>query len=157
MTNLYFFHLHACYSIFQNFFCAGIQFFIVLNSYEFFTKEPKYGYWFWSNTVSYRKPSCYRRKNLLYKSASLWIFFIREDIIDESLAKLLILRIAAYNHFISQLFHNDFKLRYILLFYFAEYSEIRYIFFLVFPEKSHLDYMLNKKVVCVVLFNVKKT
>ena len=33
MTNLYFFHLHACYSIFQNFFCAGIQFFIVLNSY----------------------------------------------------------------------------------------------------------------------------
>ena len=34
MTNLYFYHLHACYSIFQNFFCAGIQFFIVLNSYE---------------------------------------------------------------------------------------------------------------------------
>ena len=34
MTNLYFFHLHACYSIFQNFFCAGIQFFVVLNSYE---------------------------------------------------------------------------------------------------------------------------
>ena len=34
MTNLYFFHLHACYSIFQNFFCAGIQFFIVLNSYK---------------------------------------------------------------------------------------------------------------------------
>ena len=33
MTNLYFFHLHACYSIFQNFFCAGIQFFVVLNSY----------------------------------------------------------------------------------------------------------------------------
>ena len=35
MTNLYFFHLHACYSIFQNFFCAGIQFFVVLNSYKF--------------------------------------------------------------------------------------------------------------------------
>ena len=34
MTNLYFFHLHAGYSIFQNFFCAGIQFFIVLNSYD---------------------------------------------------------------------------------------------------------------------------
>ena len=34
MTNLYFFHLHAGYSIFQNFFCAGIQFFIVLNSYK---------------------------------------------------------------------------------------------------------------------------
>ena len=34
MTNLYFFHLHACYSIFQNFFCAGIQFFVVLNSYN---------------------------------------------------------------------------------------------------------------------------
>ena len=34
MTNLYFFHLHACYSIFQNFFCAGIQFFVVLNSYD---------------------------------------------------------------------------------------------------------------------------
>ena len=37
MTNLYFFHLHACYSIFQNFFCAGIQFFVVLNSYDKFT------------------------------------------------------------------------------------------------------------------------
>ena len=37
MTNLYFFHLHACYSIFQNFFCAGIQFFVVLNSYDIFT------------------------------------------------------------------------------------------------------------------------
>lgn len=35
MTNLYFFHLHACYSIFQNFFCAGIQFFVVLNSYKY--------------------------------------------------------------------------------------------------------------------------
>ena len=35
MTNLYFFHLHGCYSIFQNFFCAGIQFFVVLNSYKF--------------------------------------------------------------------------------------------------------------------------
>ena len=35
MTNLYFYHLHTCYSIFQNFFCAGIQFFVVLNSYVF--------------------------------------------------------------------------------------------------------------------------
>ena len=38
MTNLYFFHLHTCYSIYQNFFCAGIQFFVVLNSYEIYKK-----------------------------------------------------------------------------------------------------------------------
>ena len=47
MTNLYFFHLHACYSIFQNFFCAGIQFFIVLNSYDIGNYEiKKYKNWF---------------------------------------------------------------------------------------------------------------
>jgi hypothetical protein len=39
VTNLYFFHLHACYSIFQNFFCAGIQFFVVLNSYKYLFYE----------------------------------------------------------------------------------------------------------------------
>ena len=39
MTNLYFFHLHACYSIFQNLFCAGIQFFVVLNSYTISLKN----------------------------------------------------------------------------------------------------------------------
>ena len=42
MTNLYFFHLHAGYSIFQNFFCAGIQFFIVLNSYNIIIFYGKY-------------------------------------------------------------------------------------------------------------------
>ena len=41
MTNLYFFHLHAGYSIFQNFFCAGIQFFIVLNSYKILTEKSR--------------------------------------------------------------------------------------------------------------------
>ena len=36
MTNLYFFFFFSRYSILQNFFCAGIQIFIVLNSYDKF-------------------------------------------------------------------------------------------------------------------------
>ena len=66
MTNLYFFHLHACYSIFQNFFCAGIQFFIVLNSYILF-----YHIWIALSTFKYDDFASAFRQALFF-AKNLW-------------------------------------------------------------------------------------